>query len=326
MSKSIPELQKFYSDALSAFDLSIDPQNLYKPIEYLLGIGGKRIRPVLVLAGYNLANDDVEKVIPIAHAIEFFHNFSLMHDDIMDVADLRRGKPTVHKKFDINAAILSGDMMLIYSYKFLESYSDIIQVSLLKLFNDTFGKICEGQQLDIDFETRNDVTISEYLEMITNKTAVLLGCALKSGALISGLNDDDQNHLYEFGKNIGIAFQIQDDILDVFAPSENSGKLQGGDILQKKKTYLYLKSLELLSAEKASRLRSLFEEDIEVSDEDLIAEGTQLLKDAHVNVYAQELKESYQQLAMSHLDAVTVDQSRKTELRTFAQSLLNRGK
>ena len=324
MSKSISELQKIYSEALSAQKYPSHTPNLYQPVEYLLGLGGKRIRPVLVLAGYDLYGHDLNAAMGMAHAVEYFHNFSLMHDDIMDKADLRRGKETVHKKYDVNTAILSGDVMLIKGYEFIEQYPPVLQVALFKLFNQTSVKICEGQQMDIDFETRDDVSINEYIEMITNKTAVLLGAALQFGSMIGGASDSDGNHLYAFGKNMGIAFQVQDDILDVFASSLDSGKVEGGDILQKKKTYLYLKSLELLGEEDSQRLKFLYSDQKEVTADALVKEGRALMADCHVRVYAQELKENYQQLAFSHLQSVSVDDSKKKELKTFAQALLDR--
>jgi len=248
----------------------------------------------------------------------------LMHDDIMDEADLRRGQMTVHKKYDVNTAILSGDVMLIKAYEFIEEYPAELQIALFKLFNQTSVKICEGQQMDIDFETRDDVSINEYLEMITNKTAVLLGAALQFGGMIGGASANDGDHLYGFGKNMGIAFQVQDDILDVFASSLDSGKIEGGDILQKKKTYLYLKSLELLGEDDAKRLKYLFSDQQEVQGDNLVKEGRALMENCHVRVYAQELKENYQQLAFSHLQSVSVEETKKEELKTFAQALLNR--
>ncbi|MCL4145949.1 UNVERIFIED_CONTAM: hypothetical protein GTU68_022697 [Idotea baltica] len=324
MSKSISDLQKIYSDALSEYKLPTVTPNLYEPVEYLLGLGGKRIRPVLVLAGYNMYGEDLKVATGMAHAVEYFHNFSLMHDDIMDEADLRRGKETVHKKYDINTAILSGDVMLIKAYEFIEQYPAELQVALFKLFNQTSVKICEGQQMDIDFETRDNVSIVEYLEMITNKTAVLLGAALQFGGMIGGASSEDGDHLYGFGKYMGIAFQVQDDLLDVFASTLDSGKVEGGDILQKKKTYLYLKSLELLGEEDAKRLTFLFSDQDEVQGDALVKEGRALMEDCHVKVYAQELKENYQQLAFSHLQSVSVAEIKKEELKTFAQALLNR--
>lgn len=324
MSKSISELQNIYSTALENLNLPSITPNLYEPVEYLLGLGGKRIRPVLVLAGYNLYGEDFLNALPAAHAVEYFHNFSLMHDDIMDEADLRRGHETVHNKWNINTAILSGDVMLIKAYEFLESFPVDLQVKLFKLFNATSVKICEGQQMDIDFETRNDVSIDEYLEMITKKTAVLLGSALQFGGLIGGASEMDAKHLYGFAKNMGIAFQVQDDILDVFASSLDSGKTEGGDILQKKKTYLYLKSLELLGDQDSDRLKFLFSDQVEVQGKALVKEGRKLMESCHVKVYAQELKENYQQLSFSHLDSVTIEDSKKKVLRVYATALLNR--
>ena len=324
MSKSISELQKIYTTALDSVSLPDITPNLYHPIDYLLGLGGKRIRPVLVLAGYNLYGDDFSKALPASHAVEYFHNFSLMHDDIMDEADLRRGHVTVHKKYNINTAILSGDVMLIKAYEFFEAFPADLQVKLFKLFNATSVKICEGQQMDIDFETRDDVSINEYLEMITKKTAVLLGSALQFGGLIGGATEADAKHLYGFAKNMGIAFQVQDDVLDVFASSLDSGKTEGGDILQKKKTYLYLKSLELLGDKDSERLEFLYSGQTEIQGDDLVKEGRALMKSCHVKVYAQELKENYQQLSFSHLDSVSIEDSKKEVLRSYAKDLLNR--
>jgi len=324
MSKSISELQKIYTTALDSVSLPEITPNLYQPVDYLLGLGGKRIRPILVLAGYNLYGDDFSKALPASHAVEFFHNFSLMHDDIMDEADLRRGKVTVHKKYNINTAILSGDVMLIKAYEFLEAFPPELQIKLFKLFNATSVKICEGQQMDIDFETRDDVSINEYLEMITKKTAVLLGSALQFGGMIGGASELDSTHLNGFAKNMGIAFQVQDDILDVFASSLDSGKTEGGDILQKKKTYLYLKSLELLDDKDAERLKFLYSNQTEIQGDELVKEGRGLMKSCHVKVYAQELKENYQQLSFSHLDSVSIEKSKKEVLRSYATVLLNR--
>jgi len=326
MGKSILELREIYSKGLESFSWPTSHPNLYDPAKYLLGIGGKRIRPSLALAGYNLYKNNFEEVLPAANAVEFFHNFSLMHDDIMDVAELRRGHPTVHKKYDLNTAILSGDVMLIYAYKFFEQYPAELNVKLTKIFNTTSIQICEGQQMDIDFESRSDVSIDEYIQMISFKTAVLLGASLQFGALIGGASDADAAHLYGFGKNIGIAFQVQDDILDVWASSEDSGKVVGGDILQKKKTYLYLKSLDLLPDEQSARLESLYSVQSEVAGEDLVEEVRSLYGNAHVNVYAQELKMNYQQLAFSHLDAVQVDAEKKIVLKEYANALLDRSK
>jgi len=256
-------------------------------------------------------------------AVEVFHNFSLLHDDIMDDADLRRGKMATHIKFDVNAAILSGDVMLIYVYRLLEKYS--LQLgSLMPLMTQTAIEVCEGQQLDIDFENSDDVSVDDYIKMITNKTAVLISCALQMGAIIGGASEEDQFHLYSFGKNLGIAFQIQDDWLDCFGEQAQVGKRIGGDILQNKKTYIYLKSLMLLSSAQADRLRLLYSGTLDIEEEAKIGEVLQLFRAAHVGVHCEELKLVYQQLAFSHLDAVSVNDDKKLVLRTFAEELMGR--
>jgi len=324
MPKSISDLQKKYLDSLSQLNYPEVPGNLYEPVQYLLALGGKRIRPVMVLAGADMFSGNLEDAMNMSHAVEFFHNFSLMHDDIMDDADLRRGSATVHTKYDVNTAILSGDVMLIYAYRFIEAYEPQKLTKLFTLFNQTAIQICEGQQWDVDFETRKDVVIDDYLQMITYKTAVLLGASLQFGGIVAGADDKDQGHLYNFGKNIGIAFQVQDDILDVFADTVASGKKKAGDILQKKKTYLYLKSLELLSETQAQRLQFLFSDQVEVEGSKLIKETMALFNDCHVKVYAQELKENYQQLGLSHLQMIGRPEEDKKVLSEFAENLLNR--
>ncbi|TFG71280.1 MAG: polyprenyl synthetase family protein [Flavobacteriales bacterium] len=221
-----------------------DPQNLYAPIHYILSLGGKRLRPVLTLMATELFGADYRKALDAALAVEIFHNFSLVHDDIMDAAPMRRGQPTVHEKWDINTGILSGDAMLINAYQLFENYDPKMFRSLAQLFSKTALEVCEGQQYDVDFESRDDVSIQEYLKMIEYKTAVLVGAALKMGSIIAGASQKDQNNIYEFGRNLGIAFQLQDDYLDAFGNPETFGKQIGGDIIENKKTYLYLKAME----------------------------------------------------------------------------------
>ncbi len=304
-----------------------DPQNLFDPIRYILHLGGKRIRPMLTLAGANLFEGDRHgKVRDWALAVELFHNFSLMHDDIMDEANLRRGYATVHKKYSINAAILSGDMALIESYRLLQHPDNDVAAQASKLFTKTAAEVCMGQQMDVDFETRDDVTISEYIQMIEWKTSVLLACSIQLGAMLANANESQQKHAYEFGKNIGIAFQIQDDILDTFGTTAKVGKRIGGDILQNKKTYLYLKSLALLDEVKAAQLRHLFSSIAEDEDEkiDMV---TSLFDEANVRVYAEELKNEYKSLALSHLEAIAeANSNKKKELVDFADYLIQRDK
>lgn len=234
------------------------PKNLYEPVQYILGLGGKRMRPVLTLMTAEAFGGKAEDALDAALAVEMFHNFSLVHDDIMDDAPLRRGKTTVHEKWDVNTGILSGDAMLILSYQFFENYPAEIYFELTKLFSKTALEVCEGQQYDVDFETRDDVTIPEYLKMIEYKTSVLVAAAMKMGAIVAQASQKDADAIYEFGRNLGIAFQLQDDYLDAFGDPKTFGKQVGGDIMENKKTYLYLKSLEKASKDDQDGLLHLY--------------------------------------------------------------------
>ncbi|MEE9348565.1 MAG: polyprenyl synthetase family protein [Flavobacteriaceae bacterium] len=234
-----------------------EPKNLYEPIHYILQIGGKRLRPILTLVSAHFFNGDYKKALPAALAIEVFHNFTLVHDDIMDEAPIRRGKTTVHKKWNLNTGILSGDAMMLHTNQLMEAYDDEFK-ELMVLFNKTALEVCEGQQYDVDFETRTDVTINEYIKMITYKTAVLVACSLKMGAIIAGANKVDANSIYYYGLNLGIAFQLQDDYLDTFGDQATFGKLIGGDILENKKTFLYLKLLKVISEDDKKILLNYF--------------------------------------------------------------------
>ncbi|MEO0340692.1 MAG: polyprenyl synthetase family protein, partial [Bacteroidota bacterium] len=246
------ELRAIFENYRKQHPIQGTPDNLYTPANYILEIGGKRFRPILTMLGYQLYRQDWERVLPIAYALEIFHNFSLVHDDIMDAADLRRGFPTVHTKWDLNTGILSGDLMLIMAYDYIAQFEDTNKIPrLLQVFNRVAKGVCEGQQFDIDFENRDDVTIPEYIKMIELKTSVLLATCLEMGAIAAGASDEEVAHCYEIGRNIGIAFQIQDDLLDTFGTADKIGKKVGGDIVQNKKTILILKALEL--AEQAER-------------------------------------------------------------------------
>ena len=238
-----------------------EPKNLYKPITYIINLGGKRLRPILTLMSCDLFGGDRLEALDAALAIEMFHNFSLVHDDIMDDASLRRGKKTVHEKWNLNTGILSGDAMLILAYKFFENYQGVMFKSLISLFSKTAIEVCEGQQYDIEFESRTNVAIPEYLKMIEYKTAVLVGASMKMGAIVAKAPIKDQDAIYEFGKYLGIAFQLQDDYLDSFGDSKTFGKQIGGDIVENKKTYLYLKAMELSNSEVKSTLLNLYQED-----------------------------------------------------------------
>ncbi len=254
---SVEELQKIINTEIknrSEKLKELKPANLYSPVNYSLEIGGKRLRPVLLLLSYNLFSDNIKNALPAAVAIEVFHNFTLLHDDIMDKAEVRRNQPTVHKKFDENSAILSGDAMAFLAYKFLLENKSENLADVLELFSRTAIEVCEGQQFDMDFESRLNVSETEYLEMIRLKTAVLLACSLKTGALLANSDNETANLLYEFGINLGFAFQLQDDLLDSFGDQKTFGKKIGGDILANKKTYLLINALENSSATEKTEL------------------------------------------------------------------------
>ncbi len=318
---------QFLKPYLSSFEqylatnrFNLEPKSLYEPLDYLLGLGGKRVRPCLALLSFDLYKDDIEKVLPIAMAVELFHNFSLMHDDIMDDADLRRGGQTVHVKYDENSAILSGDLMLIKACQYLEKLDVEIYKPIMHVFNKMAVGVCEGQRLDMDFETRNDVLISEYIEMITNKTSVLLAASLQMGAICAEADEMDQYHIYEFGKNIGIAFQIQDDILDLYG-DEQVGKKIGGDVIQNKKTYLLLKAIELSDDKTYQKLI----ETLQIEDEDRkVIEVRKMFDQLVVKEYASQVMEAYRDLAVSHIHQLKISEENKVGLISFADYLIQR--
>ena len=267
---TIKELSSKFSSYLQNQSFNRDPVTLYDPVHYIFSLGGKRIRPCLLLASYNMYSEDIHHAFPAAMAVEAFHNFSLIHDDIMDDANLRRGKQTTHLVFGENQAILSGDALLILCYKILEDYNNPVFTELVHEFSDMAIKVCEGQQYDIDFETKRDISIREYLHMINYKTAVLLGSAIKMGGILGNATEKDLSHLFSFGENLGLAFQIQDDILDTYGDQENFGKKIGGDIVQGKKTYLFIKTLELLSdREKLNFLQIFNSKEIAIDEKNI---------------------------------------------------------
>ena len=300
-----------------------EPLNLYAPMHYIMGLGGKRLRPTLTLVTTDFFGGDHKKALDAALAVEIFHNFSLVHDDIMDDAPLRRGKETVHEKWDINTGILSGDAMLILAYQLFENYEPQTFRDLAKLFSKTAIEVCEGQQYDVDFENRDDVTIEEYLKMITYKTAVLLAASLKMGAIIANASEREAQSIYDFGIHLGIAFQIMDDYLDAFGDQESFGKQVGGDIIENKKTYLYLKTLENLSHEDATQLEHLYS----ISPEDP-ADKVSSVKELMVSSGAADLTlkaiESYTAKALQILDDLNKEEQDKAILRGFAHSLMKR--
>lgn len=317
----------YYQDLIvshfESLNFQKEPNNLYEPIRYILSLGGKRLRPVLTLMAAEVFDADSQKALAAATAVEVFHNFSLIHDDIMDDAPLRRGNETVHEKWNLNTGILSGDAMLILAYQFFETYEPNVFRDLAKLFSKTALEVCEGQQYDVDFETRDDVTISEYLKMIEYKTAVLVGAAMKMGAIVAETSTENANAIYDFGLNLGIAFQLQDDYLDAFGDPETFGKQVGGDIIENKKTYLYLKAMEYAKAEEKEQLLHLFS--IQPSDNtDKIESVKQLFNQTGASDATQSAIQEYTLKAFETLDKMNISEDKKTVLRAFGDKLMSR--
>lgn len=299
------------------------PQNLYAPITYIMGLGGKRLRPVLTLMATEFFGEAVEKGLDAAMTVEVFHNFSLVHDDIMDAAPLRRGKTTVHQKWDVNTGILSGDAMLILAYGFLEPYPDAVFARLARVFGKMALQVCEGQQYDMDFEDRDDVTLAEYLKMIEYKTAVLVGTALEMGAIVAGASHTDQEGIYAFGRDLGLAFQLQDDYLDAFGDPKTFGKQVGGDIMANKKTYLYLKALELADADVQRELSHLYSIAPTQAD-DKITRVKELFVQTGAVEQTQEAVTQFTQKALTALEGTSLSSARKQQLQQFAYGLMGR--
>jgi len=316
--KSIPELHTLIEKELKAIKIPNSPENLYNPIEYVLSIGGKRMRPILLLLSHQLFSDDIRSSVNSALAIEVFHNFTLLHDDIMDNARLRRGFKTVHEKWDNNTAILSGDTMLVQSYNLLMDVEDNNLRTVFETFNKSAKKVCEGQQWDMDFEGRDDVSLSEYMKMIEYKTAVLLASSLKIGAINGGATSEDAEHLYQFGLNLGIAFQLKDDLLDSFGDPEKFGKQIGGDILSNKKTFLYLKSLQIADEKTKDKLLNQFLND----EENKVEKVKEIFSQLDVPKHTTEMIKSYYTKSRKHLDSVNSD--KKHDLISFAEQLKER--
>lgn len=296
------------------------PASLYEPGEYFLSIGGKRIRPILCVLGNELFSEITEDAWSLATAIELFHNFTLIHDDMMDAAALRRGMQTVHTKYGDNTALLTGDVMLIRAYEKLQTINPAYLPKILSLFNTTAREVCEGQQLDMDFEKMPSVTLDAYIHMITLKTSVLLAASLEMGAILGGATPGNCKHLYEFGKNLGIAFQIQDDYLDAFGDPEKFGKEVGGDIRQNKKTFLLLHALEVATPNQRAKLDTL----LASNGPDKVPQVMELFKACDVDAWAIELKEKYLQMALANLEDIAVTSTRKTALLSLANYLMQR--
>jgi geranylgeranyl diphosphate synthase type II len=320
---SIKNLQEIIIKAIHQHSYPQEPKELYEPISYFMDLGGKRLRPVLLLLAADLYKVDLEKAIKPALAIELFHNFTLMHDDIMDKAPLRRGKDTVHKKWNDSVAILSGDVMLIEAYKLMMQVNPKILPEVLNIFNTTAIEVCEGQQFDMNFENQQQVDVSDYIEMIRLKTAVLLGASLKIGALIGQASTDDAQHIYDFGINIGIAFQLKDDLLDVYGNPEKFGKQIGGDILSNKKTFLLIKALELANIEQKTNLNNWLNADNFIS-KDKIEAITDLYNQLDIKTITEEKIINYADLAFSSLQKIDQPEDRKSTLKEFMDLLMLR--
>lgn len=320
---SISEYRQAVTDYLHQKVQVKEPENLYEPMVYILEQEGKRLRPVLVLMAAEILGSDYRKALDAALAIEVFHNFSLVHDDIMDDAPLRRGKETVHEKWDINTGILSGDAMLINAYQLFENYSGETFRELAMLFSKTAIQVCEGQQYDIDFETRDEVSIEEYLLMIEYKTAVLLAAALKMGAIVAGASEECKDAFYQYGRLLGIAFQLQDDYLDAFGDPKTFGKQSGGDIIENKKTFLYLKALEAADESEAMQLEHLYT--ISPADNSGKIETVKALFESSgaAELTKKEIQK-YTSQAFEALDAIDLPEDKKEPLRNFGQMLMNR--
>lgn len=314
---------KAINNEINQIQYPLAPKNLYDPIAYILDLGGKRIRPVLTLMGAEVFSTDAQAAMPAALAIEIFHNFTLLHDDVMDQADIRRGKPTVHKKWNENAAILSGDAMLILAYQYLAKVNPEKLALLLPVFSQTAIEVCEGQQYDMEFESRMDVTVDEYMEMIRLKTAVLLGCALKLGALHSGAAPQDADHLYRFGESIGLAFQLKDDLLDVYGDVAKFGKQIGGDITSNKKTFLLINALQKADGEMKEELMRWiratdFNRDEKVKAVRAVYDALQLKE------ISEERMKYYYDQAMDSLGRVNADPCKTEALKDLAYQLMFR--
>lgn len=296
------------------------PVNLYAPGDYFLSWGGKRIRPVMCLMGNELFDEVHPDSWEVATAVELFHNFTLIHDDIMDEATLRRGMETVHVKYGLNTALLSGDVMMIRAYEYLSKIQPQYLHRILTLFNTTAREVCEGQQLDIDFEQQDNVSLDHYIHMISLKTSVLLAASLEMGAILGGASDGNCRHLYAFGKNLGIAFQVQDDYLDAFGDPEKFGKAVGGDIRQNKKTFLLLHALEVATPAQKETLLRLMQD----NPADKVEQVLTIFKACNIDAWARDLKDKYLQTALGHLDAIAVREVRKEPLRELAEFLIQR--
>jgi geranylgeranyl diphosphate synthase type II len=318
--RSFEELSKDFLERFNTAHFPLQPASLYEPATYFLGLGGKRIRPVICLMGNELFDEIIPDAYHVASAIELFHNFTLMHDDIMDKAPLRRGMPTVHEKYSEPAALLAGDVMLVVAYDYINKIHSNYLRKIIRLFNTTAKQVCEGQQTDMDFEKKEAVALSDYLGMIELKTAVLLGASLRMGAILGGASDGNQQHLYEFGKNLGLAFQIQDDFLDAFGDPAKFGKQVGGDIVANKKTFLLIKAMESATDAQKKEMNEL----LKTNPSDKVERMLSIFKACNADEQARKLKDQYLETAYRHLEDIAVVSVRKEPLGKLAQFLVKR--
>ena len=317
---SFEELSKQFAQYFNIRHFPQEPATLYDADEYFLSLGGKRVRPVMCLMGNELFDDINADAWPVAAAIELFHNFTLIHDDIMDKAPLRRNKPTVHAKYGEATALLGGDVMLVVAYDYLNKIKTDYMHQILSLFNKTAKEVCEGQQLDMDFEKLEVVKLDDYIKMIELKTSVLLAASLQLGAILGTAGQSNQQHLYQFGRNLGIAFQIQDDYLDAFGDPVKFGKQTGGDIMANKKTFLMIKALESANPQQLKELKQLMQE----NPDDKVARVLSVFHDCGVDKWAFDLKDKYINAALEHLDEMAVVSVRKEPLKQLAHFLVQR--
>lgn len=320
---SIQELQQKITATFTTENFLSEPAALYEPIVYALGQGGKRIRPLLVLMSADLFGGSVDEAVKPSIGVELFHNFTLLHDDIMDHAPIRRGRPSVHVKWNPNVAILSGDTMFVMAYDYICQVRKEILPQTVALFNDTARKVCEGQQFDMDFETQKEVSIDDYLQMIRLKTAVLLACSVKLGAILAGADEEETRTIYEFGDQLGMAFQLQDDYLDIFGDTSKFGKEIGGDIVTNKKTYLYLKAFETARGDDLIRLTSCFA-DKELDPGTKVSRIKEIYSRLGIDRMTRDLVEEYLSRALDCLNRLRAEESRKNGLRQLALEMLNR--
>ena len=318
--QTLSQLSAIIEGELGKISYPNSPSKLYQPIDYVIGLGGKRMRPILVLIAHQLFEKDFKKAISPALEIEIFHNFTLLHDDIMDNAPLRRGEKTVHEKWNNNIAILSGDTMLVHAYQLLSDVDKSIVKEVLLVFNKAATRVCEGQQWDIDFETQENVQLADYMKMIEYKTAVLLAASLKIGGITAGASKENQNNLYHFGLNMGIAFQLKDDLLDAFGNSDEFGKQIGGDIMANKKTFLYLKALQLANDKQKESLVNYFKTQ-EHTEQKVMGVKT-IFTDLDIPKHIKDMMKDYYTKAMKHLDAI--DSDNKAPLIAFSEKLMDR--